>query len=394
MSSSRTGHYTGVAKILHWFVAGAVVLQFILAQLADNAASDLRELALLANHKSVGITILAVAIVRIAWRVANPPPALPAGMPRWQVTASHVSHWSLYALLLLIPVSGWLMSSASAYSVSWFNLFQLPDFVQPDAGMADVYEEIHEILAKALFVIATLHILAALKHALFDKDDVLHRMLSSTSLGLFVVVAAAGAAWLGGAGSSSIAPVAATTSAGQPADPALAAASGSDLPEWDIDYESSYIRFFGDQAGAEFEGVWESWQAQLRFSGDDLASSAFDVTINTASGNTRDADRDSTLKDPEWFDAMSFPEAWFRASTFTTSDDQGFVADGQLVIKGAAAPAQLYFSVDESGDSRVLTGTAQLNRLDHGVGTGEWEDTEWVGAAVRVEVRVEATIPE
>jgi cytochrome b561 len=140
-------HYTPTAKLLHWLVAGMIVVQFVLAQLADNAPSDLRELALLANHKSVGITILVVAMVRVAWRLLHTPPALPATMPRWQVTASAISHWSLYALLFAVPVTGWLMSSASAYSVSWFNLFQLPDFVSPNPDLKDVFEEIHEIVA-------------------------------------------------------------------------------------------------------------------------------------------------------------------------------------------------------------------------------------------------------
>lgn len=387
MSNTDTVQYTAAARILHWFVAGAIVLQFILAQLADNASSDLQELALLANHKSVGITILALAFVRIAWRLAHKPPALPAGMPGWQVTASHVSHWSLYALLFAMPLTGWLMSSASAYSVSWFNLFQLPDFVSPDAGMAEVFEETHEILAKLLLVIASLHVIAALKHHFLDKDDVLTRMLSSAGLALFVVVAVAGAGWLGTVGGSSGSSSAARTGTG---DAEIEVAS--DLPVWDINYETSHIRFIGDQAGAEFEGTWETWSATLQFSADDLANSAFDVTVDTASGNTRDADRDSTLRDPEWFDVVNFPEAYFRANAFSASGDGGYVADGQLIIKGAAAPAALTFSVEADGNSRILTGSAALRRLEHGVGTGEWEDTTWVSDEVRVEVHVEATV--
>jgi cytochrome b561 len=385
-----TEQYTPFARILHWLVAGLIVVQFVLAQLADNAASDLRELALLANHKSVGITILVVAIVRIAWRFTNPPPALPAEMRKWQVTASHISHWSLYALLLLLPITGWLMSSASAYSVSWFNVIQLPDFVSPDAEMAEVYEEIHEFLAKLIFALATLHVAAAIKHHFLDGSEVLRRMLSSVGLGIFIFVAVAGVAWLGSAGTGSLS--ASPGNVGPAADLALPDnAERSSLPAWEIDHAKSYIRFYGDQAGAEFEGVWESWSASIRFAADDLGNSAFDVAVDTASGNTQDAERDSALRDPEWFDAAGFPEAYFRAGSFTRSDN-AFVADGQLIIKGVATPTTFTFTVSEEGTSRMLTGTAQLNRLSLGVGTGEWEDTEWVGADVRVEVHVEATV--
>ena len=390
---SSTAQYNPTAKILHWLVAGMIVLQFVLAKLADLAPSNLRELALLANHKSVGITILAVAVVRIIWRFRNKPPALPASMPKWQATASHVSHWSLYALLFAIPITGWLMSSASAYSVSWFNLFQLPDFVAPNPELKEIFEETHETLAKLLAVIASVHIIAAFKHAVVNKDDILSRMVSSVSVALFVIVAAFGAAWLGNVGKSSSSATdtspAVTTDGGAGVD---APVMSSDLPAWQVDYETSYVRFIGDQAGAEFEGVWESWSADMRFDADELGSSVFDVAVDTASGNTQDADRDGTLTDPEWFDSINFPEAYFRASDFSASED-GYVASGQLIIKGLASPAQLLFTVAADGDKRVLTGTAQLDRLALGVGTGEWEDTEWVGKDVRVEVRVEATLP-
>ncbi len=391
MSSS---HYNSTARLLHWLVAGMIVVQFILAQFAENASSDLHELALLANHKSVGITILAIAVVRIAWRLSHPPPPPPATMARWQVTASAVSHWSLYTLLFAIPISGWLMSSASAYSVSWFSLFQLPDFVAPNPELKEAFEETHEILAKLLLVIASVHVAASLKHALIDKDDVLHRMLSTASLALFAIVATFGTAWLGSAGESP-----ASNPATMPASSSGAAAmpgeaTSSDLPAWQIDYTQSYIRFTGDQAGAAFEGVWESWNASLQFSPEHVAAGVFDVTVATSSGNTQDADRDSTLSDPEWFDTMNFPEAYFRTSRFLIPDDGGYIANGELIIKNLSSPAELVFDVEVDGNKRVLTGSMQLDRLALRVGTGEWEDTEWVGKDVTVDVQVIATVDD
>lgn len=369
-----------------------IVVQFVLAQLADNAPSDLRELALLANHKSVGITILVVAVVRIVWRLRHTPPALPAAMPRWQATASNISHWSLYALLFAVPMTGWLMSSASAYSVSWFNLFQLPDFVAPNTELKDVFEETHEVLAKLLLVIASVHVGAAVKHAVVDKDGVLRRMASIVSVAVFAIVAVSGIAWLGGAGSTI--PTA--------SDPSPAAASvdstvahkpepASYLPVWEIDYAASHIRFVGDQAGAGFDGVWETWTAQLQFSTSDIDAGIFDVAIDTSSANTQDEDRDVTMAEREWFDSVNYPEATFRASRFSDIGAGKYVADGQLSIKGVTSLVQLQFTVASSGERHVLEGKAQLDRLELGIGTGEWEDTEWVGKDVTVLVRVEAT---
>jgi cytochrome b561 len=179
-TTASTPGYTVTAKLLHWLVASLVVVQFVLANLAERAedADDLvSELALFANHRSVGITILALIIIRLLWRWRNPPPPLPETVPRWQLMASRVSHYSLYGILLVMPISGWLMSSAADVSVTWFGLVDLPDFVSPNHERHEFFEEIHELLATLLFVIASLHILAALKHGLFDKDGVLQRML-------------------------------------------------------------------------------------------------------------------------------------------------------------------------------------------------------------------------
>ncbi len=387
-------HYTNTAKILHWTIAGAIVLQFVLAKLADLASdSDLavRELALLANHKSVGITILALALFRLAWRIKNPPPALPATMPAWQIRASHFSHWALYGLIIIIPITGWLMSSASAYSVSWFNLFQLPDFVAADPDLKKTFQDVHETLGKILALVATVHIFAALKHAMFDKDGVLNRIVSITSVALFAAVIAFGIAVLGqsgkqNAGSSQKSAVAPTP---QVEDTATIT---SNLPVWQIDYENSYIHFTGDQAGAIFDGEWLSWSAALQFSSTAIANSVFDVTVNTAEVNTNDKDRDDVLSDPEWFDPRSFPEAYYRASTFSKNEDGSFAAHGQLVVKGLASPVVLNFTVEQQGDSRTLIGHAEFLRLDLSIGIGEWEDTSWVENEVSVDVRVEATL--
>ena len=187
-SAHSTTEYTSTAKLLHWLVASLVVVQFVLANLgerAEDADNLVRELALFANHRSVGITILTLIIIRLLWRWRNPAPRLPETVPRWQVTASRISHYSLYGILLAMPVSGWLMSSAGEDSVTWFNLVQLPDFVAPNHDVHEFFEGVHKLLAKLLFVIASLHIFAALKHGFFDKDGVLQRMLpaSETSNG-------------------------------------------------------------------------------------------------------------------------------------------------------------------------------------------------------------------
>jgi cytochrome b561 len=137
MTATPAARYSALARYLHWAVAGLIVLQFVLAQWAEHAQEtgrDLHALALLANHKSVGMTVLMLGVARLLWRWRRPPPPLPDAMGRWQVRAAHAGHGLLYGLLFALPITGWLTSSASAYSVSWFNLFTFPDLVPTAAA--------------------------------------------------------------------------------------------------------------------------------------------------------------------------------------------------------------------------------------------------------------------
>jgi cytochrome b561 len=168
--------YGAVAQLFHWVIVALVITQFVLAKRADGLA-PVAKIGVLATHKSVGITILALALLRLAWRLLNPVPRLPAEMPRWQERAARVSHFLLYALLFITPVLGWLMSSARAFSVSYFGLFTLPDFIEPSRPAYERLHDLHEAMATTLAVVALIHIAAALKHHFIDRDDGLRRML-------------------------------------------------------------------------------------------------------------------------------------------------------------------------------------------------------------------------
>ncbi len=172
--------YTTVAQLLHWLIAALIVTQFALAWTADDLPLGMHKLALLARHKSFGMTILILAIVRLAWRLAHPPPALPAGMTGVERVLARVTHVAFYVLLFAMPITGWLMSSAKNYSVSWFGLFTWPDLISQNEAAFDFLKATHDYLSNALFAVAIMHVLAALKHHFWNKDDVLLRMLPFT----------------------------------------------------------------------------------------------------------------------------------------------------------------------------------------------------------------------
>jgi cytochrome b561 len=173
--TNSASRYGSIPQLLHWAVVVLLVAQFILAEAAEEL-EGVGQLAMLARHKSVGLTVLMLALVRIGWRLFDRPPP-PPPMPAWQRAAAAATHWGLYAVLLAMPFSGWMMSSAANYPVSWFGLFQLPDLVAPSESLEDILHEVHETLAATLLALTGLHVLAALKHQFIDRDGLLTRML-------------------------------------------------------------------------------------------------------------------------------------------------------------------------------------------------------------------------
>ncbi len=171
--------YGVIAQLFHWVIVGLIISQYTLASIFEDMPLGLEKIAWIVRHKELGMLVLVLAVMRLLWRVFNTPPALPAGMPGLARSIAQLTHWLLYALIILIPVSGWLMSSFAKIPVDFFGWFHFPDLVDPNKAMVKTSKTVHEALGTALLVVVILHLLAALKHHFKDKDDVLLRMLPS-----------------------------------------------------------------------------------------------------------------------------------------------------------------------------------------------------------------------
>ena len=164
-----------LSKSLHWTIVLLILCQPLLAMYADSLSGPAK-IAPLALHKSLGITVLALAIIRLVWRWLNPVPST-GHLATWERALARLSHVALYALIFAMPLTGWMMSSARNFPVSWFNLAQLPDLVRPGRGTYELMHDLHGALFAALACVALLHIAGALKHHFIDRNDVLRRML-------------------------------------------------------------------------------------------------------------------------------------------------------------------------------------------------------------------------
>lgn len=177
-------------RILHWLMAVMILGLLAVGTWISNFETDLvRQFELVQTHKALGFTVFVLAVLRVGWRFANrASPALPAEMPRWQVQASHASHYALYALIFIMPLSGWLMATSSplndpgAYPVQIrnmvFGLFEMPDlFPTGSKALSETFHTIHMLAGRLTALILLVHAGAALKHHYIDRDTVLRRMI-------------------------------------------------------------------------------------------------------------------------------------------------------------------------------------------------------------------------
>ena len=169
--------YGAVAIAFHWLVAAALFVTFPLGLYMADLPLSPRKLTLVSYHKWIGVTVLALMSLRLAWRLTHRPPPLPPAMPAWQRRAATLAHWMLYALLLAIPLSGWLYSSAVGVPTVYLGLWQLPDLVGKDKALAEALKLAHKSLNFTLLALVVVHVAAAIKHHFVDRDGLLARML-------------------------------------------------------------------------------------------------------------------------------------------------------------------------------------------------------------------------
>jgi cytochrome b561 len=184
LMSGSNQRYGAVAMTLHWLIAVAIIGMLVLGKYMHGLPrSDPDKFMLYQLHKSFGLTVLALTVLRIGWRLVNRAPPLPATMPAWERLAAHASHFLLYALMLAIPLSGWAMISASTLGVPtlWFGQIEVPNLpVTPGDETQETFEDAHELLGNLMILLLLVHVAAALKHHFWDRDTILKRMLPFT----------------------------------------------------------------------------------------------------------------------------------------------------------------------------------------------------------------------
>ena len=383
MISNTTRSYGSVARIFHWLTALAVMGNIALGLWASGLPLDdvARKVQAFSWHKTLGITALALAVGRILWALTQPRPLPVHPDRRAETLLAEAVHWTLYAALILVPVTGWIEHAATdGYAPILWPLGQGLPLVPKSPALAMTMAAIHHALAWLIIGSVALHVLGALKHAAIDRDGVLARMLTGRAAGpdrahlrhgapvALAVLAVLGAlawGWI-------------TRPTDAPAQTRLAAA----VSEWTV--TEGRLGFEVRQMGSAVAGEFADWTAAIAFD-PDSGTGHVTVTINMDSvtlGTVTDQ-----AKGADFFDVANHATAVFDAEIAPEGD--AHVARGTLRLAGDEAPVALPFTLEIADGVARMAGRTTLDRRDWAIGAG-YADESTVGFEVVVDVDLEA----
>ncbi|MGV3730342.1 MAG: YceI family protein [Sphingopyxis sp.] len=410
--------YSYTAITLHWLIALLLAFQIALGwALEGNNSPELFQRFQL--HKSVGITILLLSLARLAARFMMQRPPASDG-PAWTRALAGTVHSLFYVVMILGPITGWLLVSTAKVQVPTllFGIVPWPH-LPVGRGWHEPAEEIHEIMAWLAIGLFVLHVAGALRHQwLFGKPE-LQRMIPSArgkAVGaVLIALALVGGAFVAGSivypdrervapvmspNTAQAAPVAPPapveaekTGAGEAPDNAPASEPEEEaepLADWAV-ASGGRLGFTARWNGEAVDGRFDRWRADIRFSPDELAGSRIKVTVDLTSADTGDGQRDDSLKGSDFFDTAAHPSATFTARDIRHLDGDRYEARGTLDLRGASRPTTLRFTLRIEGDRARVNGSARINRTAFGVGQGEWAATDAIAASVDVAFAFTAT---
>jgi cytochrome b561 len=169
--------YTHVAIALHWLMAILILATFLVGLYMTGLHLSPFKLKIYSWHKWAGVTAFMLLLLRLIWLAGHRPPELPLSLPGWQRLGAHVVHVLLYLLMIAVPITGWLMSSAKGFQTVYFGVLPIPDLLAKNEELGNVLRAIHEWLSYLMLALVAGHAAAALKHHLIDQDDILIRMV-------------------------------------------------------------------------------------------------------------------------------------------------------------------------------------------------------------------------
>ncbi len=382
MNKTPVTRYNNIAISLHWLMAflivGMLVVGKVMVSLDDN--STLR-FTLTQWHKTFGVLILLLSVCRLLWRVTHRAPSHPDNAPAWEHFAANASHILLYALLFIAPITGWMLVSVSPLNIDtylfnvipWPHLPWLTEIVDKTSAEAR-FAQFHEIATGALIALLLLHVAAALKHHLINKDTVLTRMMPTrdartgqTMLGMAFSIALG--CIVAVIGYATLKPSAPDMQAGNSAVRAIATVMG----------EATTISFSDSSVTASLNP-------------DSAQSSQLSAIVNTSSATSDNMQVQGSLPDADWFNVAAHPQATFEATQIDSNAENVFNIAGILTIKGIDHPQEFELKIIDENGQKMATGEFIVDRAAYQLGLDSQPTGDYVD--INVTIAFEFTITQ
>ncbi|BFM05870.1 cytochrome b/b6 domain-containing protein [Halioxenophilus aromaticivorans] len=385
---SNTHTYSLVARSLHWLIALLIFWAIVIGLVAEELPYSPEKIQLFVVHKSVGITVLMLALVRLAWRFISPPPAL--GLSAKEEKLAHLGHWGLYALMISVPLSGWLLNSAAGYPFAWFNLISVPHIPGVGEDSKDLFASVHVVLFYIIAVMVIGHILMLFHHKFSQGINLLPRMLPGKTALWAVVLVAIMAGLIGYTINKANTAKANAEQDSQaikpaPSQSAASSAASSDSPLWQLVPTEENFQFSSSYSGEAFTGLIKTFTPKIYFDPDHPEQGVLDVTIDTTSLTTLNSEWDSAITGSQWFATSDYPSAHY-VSEDIRPDGAGFIAQGELTLKGISKPVEVYFEWEAQGDQAIFLGSAMLDRREFDIGSGSWATDDSIAFEVTLDI--------
>ena len=401
MGRSSSIRYGDTAIIFHWLIALLIIALLAVGKFMTGLdENDPFRYVLTQWHKSFGIAVLVLSVLRLLWRFTHKPPAEPDYLPNWQKHISGLVHLAFYGLMFALPITGWIMVSASPLNldtvlfgvIPWPHLPPFADLANKES-IAASFHDYHEIASTILILLVLAHIGAALKHQFIDKDGILRRMLPPTASSSFksklsltiglIALSAAGLFWYDSTRSAVV-----TLAAGD-----------------------SEVSFIADVTGESTPGLFTESLVTALINEADPSSSSISATVSTASITSSNYQVAGALPDAEWFDVANYSEASFQSTSITLSDnvdtsavpgaeeDEGEIISqlsvtGDLTLKGITQSVNFTMSLANEEGRKIARGSFPIDRREFSMGMESQASNDYVGFEVQIKFRFEILVSD
>lgn len=395
-STRTTGRYNNVAIVLHW--AMAIVIIGMLAGgkfMTSLDEADPLRFSLTQWHKSFGLTILFLTLIRILWRLTHRAPALPDTMRGWERFAAHSSHWLFYVLMFLMPISGWLLVSASPLNITTFlfDLVRVPHLPWASTApnreaLAHQFHNVHYYISIVLILLLVLHIGAALRHQLILRDNIFARMQPDMADGSFADGMRLSAGFMFALVGSVLLFQSAkdrdfdSTGANTNTETPITSSAIDDSASW----PAAKVSYSVIVMNGELTGEFPNAKAYTNIDRSNLSASVLNAVVNTATSDAGNPQIDDALPNPGWFDSVRFPEASFTSRKITAQSDNAYLVEGDLTIRDVTQTVTFTLTTDDQGRA---DGEFTINRLDYDVGSNEQPDGKVAAIDVTVKFNIQ-----